>query len=484
MRVCIVAEGSYPFVVGGVSSWVHSLIRLFPKTEFVILAIAASRAQRGKYAYPLPANVQQVHELYLQDADWEKRRFRPQKMRAADYAALQSLVRNENPQWEVLFDYFQREKPSLNALLMGEDFLNAVRECYDARYAELPFTDLLWTMRSLYLPLFLTMEMEIPQADLYHCVATGYAGVLGCMAKHRYGSGLLLSEHGIYTRERQEELIRAGWLREEYKGIWIEQFEKLSTLAYRKGDLVTSLFEQARALQLASGCPQEKTRVIPNGVCVQRFQQLAGKRPEEAARVNIGAVLRVTPIKDVKTMLRAFALAKAKAPGLKLWIMGPLDEDEAYAQECFALVKTLGLPDVEFTGQVDVREHLGRMDMLLLTSISEGQPLAILEGFAGHVPVIATDVGNCAGLVYGEQDDFGPAGEIVHIMNTEEIADAILKLAQDRELRLQMGENGYRRVMAGYRLEQMQEAYRKIYHSFAAELPEAWTEEAPPCASS
>ena len=52
MRVCIVAEGSYPFVVGGVSSWVHSLIRLFPKTEFVILAIAASRAQRGKYAYP------------------------------------------------------------------------------------------------------------------------------------------------------------------------------------------------------------------------------------------------------------------------------------------------------------------------------------------------------------------------------------------------------------------------------------------------
>jgi polysaccharide biosynthesis protein PelF len=69
-------------------------------------------------------------------------------------------------------------------------------------------------------------------------------------------------------------------------------------------------------------------------------------------------------------------------------------------------------------------------------------------------------------------------------MNTEEIADAILKLAQDRELRLQMGENGYRRVMAGYRLEQMQEAYRKIYHSFAAELPEAWTEEAPPCASS
>lgn len=39
MRVCIVAEGCYPFVVGGVSSWIHSMIRLFPKTEFVILQL-------------------------------------------------------------------------------------------------------------------------------------------------------------------------------------------------------------------------------------------------------------------------------------------------------------------------------------------------------------------------------------------------------------------------------------------------------------
>ena len=44
MKVCMVAEGCYPFVVGGVSSWVHSLIQLFPKTEFIILAIAANRS--------------------------------------------------------------------------------------------------------------------------------------------------------------------------------------------------------------------------------------------------------------------------------------------------------------------------------------------------------------------------------------------------------------------------------------------------------
>ena len=58
-------------------------------------------------------------------------------------------------------------------------------------------------MRSIYLPLFITFQMELPKADLYHCVATGYAGVLGSMAKHIYGSRLLVSEHGIYTRERR-----------------------------------------------------------------------------------------------------------------------------------------------------------------------------------------------------------------------------------------------------------------------------------------
>ena len=86
---------------------------------------------------------------------------------------------------------------------------------------QLVFSDFLWTMRSIYLPLFITFQMELPKADLYHCVATGYAGVLGSMAKHIYGSRLLVSEHGIYTREREEELIKAKWVNGIYKNIWI-----------------------------------------------------------------------------------------------------------------------------------------------------------------------------------------------------------------------------------------------------------------------
>lgn len=113
--------------------------------------------------------------------------------------------------------------------------------------------------------------------------------------------------------------------------------------------------------------------------------------------------------------------------------MGPWEEDREYAEECFQLVSDMEIPDVVFTGRINIRDYLGRMDVTILTSISEGQPLTILESYAAHKPVIATDVGNCYGLIYGESDDFGAAGIVTHIMNIEEIAQAMLDMAANEK---------------------------------------------------
>lgn len=469
MRICIVAEGCYPYMVGGVSSWVHSMIRQFPDYEFIILAIVANRSFRGKFKYELPENVIEVYELYLDDCDWTGdygKRYRRIKLNNQEYEALKSLLLNQNVDWETLVHLFNEKKFSLNDFLMGEDFFQAVLECYQIRYPEILFSDFLWTMRSMYLPLFHTLKMDLPEADLYHCVATGYAGVLGSMAKIKYGSKLLISEHGIYTREREEELIRAKWVEGVYKNIWIEQFRKMSMLAYERADLVTSLYAHARELQIELGCPAEKTVVTPNGIDETRFVNLTRPDFMSPDQIHIGAILRVTPIKDVKTMLRAFAYAKEKLPNLKLWIMGPTDEDEEYAKECFDMVELIGADDVEFTGRVNVADYMGGLDMTILTSISEGQPLTILESYAAHKPVIATDVGNCRGLIYGEDDDFGAAGILTHIMNVAEIADAMVKLGKSRQLREKMGEAGYKRLMRKYRVEDMRKTYSDIYWKF------------------
>ncbi|MCI8834574.1 MAG: GT4 family glycosyltransferase PelF [Ruminococcus sp.] len=476
MKVCIVVEGCYPYVTGGVSSWVHRLIQSFPKLEFIILAIISHRSLSGKFTYQLPENVMEVHELYLEDVDWNRKGRKKRRLRKSEYEAFRSLVCNRRVDWETIFRLFQETSISLDRFLMGEDFLKIVREYYDLHYSQLVFSDFLWTVRSVYLPLLFALKMKLPHADLYHCVATGYAGVLGSMAKVLYGSRLLISEHGIYTREREEELLRADWVQGVYKNIWIDQFKKMSKLAYDKADLVTSLYEYARELQIDLGCPVEKTMVTPNGVSIERLQNLPGKTPEDEGRINVGAILRVTPIKDVKTLIQAFHFAREREPKLKLWIMGPMDEEEGYARECMEQVEALGLTDVVFTGKIDIRDYLGRMDMTILTSLSEGQPLTILEGYAAHKPAIATDVGNCRGLIYGEQDTFGEAGIVTHIMNVEEIAQAMVELAWNEPKRLQMGENGYQRVVSGYQMEHMREKYRNIYKDFSDSMGFQWEE--------
>lgn len=88
--------------------------------------------------------------------------------------------------------------------------------------------------------------------------------------------------------------------------------------------------------------------------------------------------------------------------------------------------------------------------------------------------MIATDVGNCRGLIYGEGDDLGAAGILTHIMNVEEITAAIRDLAASSKLRKTMGECGYARLKKGYQLGQMIETYQELYKEIGWEYGKLW----------
>ena len=144
MRICIVAEGCYPYVVGGVSSWIHSLIKVFPQHEFVVLSIVADRSYRGKFNYELPENVVEVYEEYLDDIEWTKKNVNSKakfKMNKTEIEALRSLILGEDIQWDLIFELFQRDDMSLNDILMGKDFMNIVKESYKKNYADVVFSD-------------------------------------------------------------------------------------------------------------------------------------------------------------------------------------------------------------------------------------------------------------------------------------------------------------------------------------------------------
>ena len=106
MKVCIVAEGCYPYVVGGVSSWIHSLVRSFPEVEFVVLAIISNRSQSGKFVYELPSNVSAVYEAYLDDFDWgnKPKRGKRTRLKEKEYRALRSVIMDQDVDWDVGFE--------------------------------------------------------------------------------------------------------------------------------------------------------------------------------------------------------------------------------------------------------------------------------------------------------------------------------------------------------------------------------------------
>ena len=113
MKVCIVAEGCYPYVVGGVSGWINSMIKSFPNVEFILLAIVADRSCRGKFVYELPENLTQVYEVYLDDCEWEsggrkRRSLRKSHLSHKEYEELLNMVLNRKTDWGVIFDLFHK----------------------------------------------------------------------------------------------------------------------------------------------------------------------------------------------------------------------------------------------------------------------------------------------------------------------------------------------------------------------------------------
>lgn len=466
MRVCLVLEGSYPYVHGGVSSWTNGVISRTPEHEYVLWVIGPHEEDRGRFAYDLPKNVVEVHECFLDTPLKDKESFGGGRRRLglsqAQLEALGQLVACDDPDWGVLIDLFQGGLDA-REVLMSEDYLRMVVEVCRDRYPHTPFAQMFHTSRSMLLPLLHLLGRPIPQADLYHTVCTGYGGVLASMGHIVTGRPLILSEHGIYSREREEELIRADWVQATFKRRWIRFFYMLSNLCYANAAAITSLFEGARGTQVELGADPARCTVVRNGVDYERFAAVPSKEPED--RVVIGAAIRLAPIKDVKTMIYAFFELSQRlgADRVELHILGDTDDQE-YGQECHQLAGDLGLRNLFFDGHVDTVAYMRRFDFTVLSSISEGQPLCVLESLAAGRPAVTTDVGSCRELLEGAPGDpFGRAGIVVPPMDRKGFADAMETMCKNARLRTQMGEAGQRRVERYYRTDTMMAGYRQVY---------------------
>jgi hypothetical protein len=178
--------------------------------------------------------------------------------------------------------------------LFSQSSWDYVRASYRRFCTDPSFVDYFWTVRTMHAPVWTLAEIAekfIP-VRVYHTVSTGYAGMLATMLKQRRGRPLVLSEHGIYTKERKIDLFQVQWVKDNrnifqrdpteigyFRKMWIRFFEALGRMCYDAADHITSLYEANRQRQIADGADAARTRNVPNGVSVARFAPLRARRP-------------------------------------------------------------------------------------------------------------------------------------------------------------------------------------------------------------
>ena len=490
-RVWLLLEGTYPYVRGGVSSWVHQIILGLPEVHFDIVFIGGSRKHYDKPLYELPPNVGEVKMYYLEDS-WNvpqgRTRRRAKKLFARSDALHERFKCPHGASSEELAELL--ELVAGDGLTIGHnEFLRSraawesITSSYEAHCTDANFLNYFWTVRSMHAPIFMLAQIarDVGSVEVVHSISTGYAGLLGAMIKARNPHcSYILTEHGIYTKERKIDLAQADWIQEPghqfdigltedfgyLRRLWIRFYEQIGRITYAAADQIIALYGGNRDRQVSDGAQRERTAVVPNGISLDRYADALDKRSDTIPPV-IGFVGRVVPIKDVKTFVRAMRAVVNEIPDAEGWIVGPTEEDEAYAAECDALVKGLGLEDhVKFLGFQNVPEMMPKLGLMALTSISEAQPLVLLEAFAAGVPCVATDVGSCREMIEGapdEGDALGSAGEVVGISDPMATASACTSLLTNRERWDAAQAVGLQRVQQFYSESLMFDRYKQIY---------------------
>jgi glycosyltransferase involved in cell wall biosynthesis len=273
------------------------------------------------------------------------------------------------------------------------------------------------------------------QPDIVH-THTAKAGTLGRIAAFLFNA--------THRRRRRSVIVHTfhGHVLHGYFGPVIDVIVRLTELALAliTDRIVTISPAQQRDIverfQVATGA---KTVVIALGLDLTTLLQLAPGEADSRQELSIepgdvvfGFVGRMVPIKDLGTLMSAFKLTLAVCPNAVLLLVGdgplrPTFEDT---------VRSLGISHrVRFAGwNEDLAPVYATIDVLVLSSLNEGTPVAIIEAMAAGKPAIATAVGGIPDLVAD-----GTTGILVRPRAPEALAEAMRRLANDGSLRRQMG---------------------------------------------
>jgi len=206
---------------------------------------------------------------------------------------------------------------------------------------------------------------------------------------------------------------------------------------------------------VSCGFPASKMRVIRNGISVAKYRAKSAKPSGRKPLIRFGTVARFVPEKAHSVLLRAFGLLLQSVPAAELRIIGygPLFEDT------HRLVDRLGLANhVHLAGRTDdVPAVLSELDVFVLSSVSEGLPLVILEAMAAGLPIVSTRVGGIPEVaIEGQVAWYCEPG------SAESLSQAMLQAATSSRL-CEMGCTAARLAQEQLDVSVMQKKYEAMY---------------------
>jgi len=459
LKILLILPGTYPYRVGGVSTWAHNLISNLSDLKFDILAVADGIDLTPKFT--IPPNVERIYLVKVGSSNSRNNHM---------HEFMRDLREEFIPSLRFLLNYLlgrgscelaAKAVCRLRRLFVkyGEETLFGSGETWSffKRYfsgkgwlGNMTIRELSYSIRLLG-DLLKPLEMDLGRYDIVHSALAGFSGLIGIIQKLEHGASYILTEHAIYYKERIYDLVGCG---DSYRRFWSMVFRKVSELNYYWADRIVTISRSNMRWQKELGADEEKIRIIPNGVDVNRFKPISGK----ADRWSVVSITRIDPLKDIINLIEAMSYVVSEVPEARCYIYGPVT-DHRYMDHCEARVGDLGLKDhIKFMGYISNPEMAyNRGWVVVQPSMSEGAPIAVIEAMACGKPVVATDVG-------GVSEILGDAGILVPPRNPRALARGILKVLSDEELARELGLRARMRVLREFPMSRIVGEYREIYH--------------------
>ncbi len=288
--------------------------------------------------------------------------------------------------------------------------------------------------------------------DVLH--AHGYkADIYSAFARKGTGPALVSTCHTWYDND-----------------VAVRVYGALDRWVLRRFDGVVAVSTEVQTRLLAAKVPAGRVRLIRNGVATEAFAAAGRQREARQAQqaqqsedrpLRIGLVGRLAPEKGVDLFLRAAAILRSRYPGLTFAVAG--EGPERPALESLMAVLELGGSVTLPGAQLDMPAFYAGVDILVSASRQEGLPVALLEGVASGLPVVATRVGAVPEVVLPER-----TGVLVEPESPEAMAAAIGRLLASPELRISFGQAGAARIAAEFSAKRMAAEYMALYRDALA----------------